>query len=78
MGAMRMSDYYLAETMKLCEWTIQHTDPTHKQNIRAKGLIHRIMRFINETQYNGTKSHHDLVSSYMSAGKSETQGLPGM
>lgn len=78
MGAMRMSDYYLAETMKLCEWTIQHTNATHKQNIRAKGLIHRIMRFINETQHNGDKSHHDLVANYIYGDRSEAQGLPGM
>ena len=49
MGWMRMSDEYLAETLQVCKWTIENTEPLHSQHIRSKKLIRRIMKFIKQT-----------------------------
>ena len=59
MGAMRMSDFYLAETLRLSEWVIQNTNSNHKQNLRAKRLIKRIMKFVNQT------GHTQSVMTYI-------------
>ena len=48
MGAMRMSDFYLAEVLRLSEWVIDNTNSNHSQNARAKRLIKRVMKFVNQ------------------------------
>ena len=63
MGAMRMSDFYLAETLRLSEWVIQNTNSNHKQNLRAKRLIKRIMKFVNQT------GHTQSVNEYIKQDK---------
>ena len=47
MGAMRMSDFYLSEVLRLSEWVIKNTNSNHSQNLRAKRLTKRVMKFIN-------------------------------
>ena len=63
MGAMRMSDFYLAETLRLSEWVIENTNSNHKQNLRAKRLIKRIMKFVNQT------GHSHSVNEYIKEDK---------
>ena len=49
MGAMRMSDFYLSEVLRISECVIQNTNSSHSQNMRAKRLIKRVMKFVNKT-----------------------------
>ena len=58
MGAMIMSDFYLAETLRLSEWVIQNTNSNHKQNLRAKRLIKIIMKFVNQTGHSHSVNEH--------------------
>ena len=46
MGAMRMSDFYLSEVLRLSEWVIKNTNSNHSQNMRAKRLTKRVMKCI--------------------------------
>ena len=59
MGAMRMSDFYLSEVLRMSEWVIQNTNSTHSQNMRAKRLIKRVMKFVNQT------GHIQSVNDYI-------------
>ena len=59
MGAMRMSDFYLAEVLRLSEWVIKNTNSNHSQNLRAKRLTKRVMKFINPT------GHTQSVMTYI-------------
>lgn len=67
MDAMRMSDFYLSEVLRMSEWAIQNTNSSHSQNIRAKRLIKRVMKFINET------GHIQLVNNYINEDKSRAR-----
>ena len=59
MGAMRMSDFYLAEVLRLSEWVIKNTNSNHSQNLRAKRLTKRVMKFIEQT------GHTQSVMTYI-------------
>ena len=59
MGAMRMSDFYLAEVLRLSEWVIKNTNSNHSQNLRAKRLTKRVMKFVNQT------GHTQSVMTYI-------------
>jgi hypothetical protein len=52
MGAMRMSDEHLSDTLQICNWVTQNTKIDHSQNIRARRLINRIHKFITQTDRN--------------------------
>lgn len=52
MGAMRMSDEHLSDTIQICRWTIENTGENHTQHIRAKKLINRIHKFVIQTDRN--------------------------
>ena len=67
MGAMRMSDFYLSEVLRMSEWVIQNTNSSHSQNIRAKRLIKRVMKFVNET------GHIQSVNDYINEDKSRAR-----
>ena len=67
MGAMRMSDFYLSEVLRISEWVIQNTNSSHSQNIRAKRLIKRVMKFVNET------GHIQSVNNYINEDKSRAR-----
>ena len=58
MGAMRMSDFYLAEVLRLSEWVIKNTNSNHSQNLRAKRLTKRVMKFIEKTGHNQSFMTH--------------------
>ena len=49
MGAMRMSNKHLSDTIQVCSWVIENTDSLHSKNILARGLINRIQKFMQET-----------------------------
>ena len=59
MGAMRMSDFYLSEVLRLSEWVIKNTNSNHNQNLRAKRLTKRVMKFIEQT------GHTQSVMTYI-------------
>ena len=59
MGAMRMSDFYLSEVLRMSEWVIQNTNSNHSQNMRAKRLIKRVIKFVNQT------GHSQSVNDYI-------------
>ena len=63
MGAMRMSDFYLGEVLRLSEWVIDNTNSNHSQNARAKRLIKRVMKFVNQT------GHIQSVNEYIKQDK---------
>jgi len=58
MGAMRMSDFYLSEVLRLSEWVIKNTNSNHSQNLRAKRLTKRVMKFINQTGHTQSVMTH--------------------
>ena len=49
MGAMRMSNKHLSDTIQVCSWVIENTNSLHSKNIMARGLINRIQKFIHQT-----------------------------
>ena len=49
MGAMRMGNKHLSDTIQVCNWVIENTDSLHSKNIMARGLINRIQKFIHQT-----------------------------
>ena len=49
MGAMRMSNKHLSDTIQVCNWVIENTNSLHSKNILARGLISRIQKFIHQT-----------------------------
>ena len=67
MGAMRMSDFYLSEVLRMSEWVIQNTNSNHSQNMRAKRLIKRVMKFVNQT------GHIQSVNGYINEDKSRAR-----
>ena len=67
MGAMRMSDFYLSEVLRMSEWVIQNTNSTYSQNMRAKRLIKRVMKFVNQT------GHSQSVNDYINEDKSRAR-----
>lgn len=46
---MRISDFYLSEVVLICDYVMKTTETSHRQNIRAKGLIKKIKRFMEKT-----------------------------
>ena len=42
----------------MSEWVIQNTNSNHKQNLRAKRLIKRIMKFVNQTGHSHSVNEH--------------------
>ena len=56
MGAMRMS-----------EWVIQNTNSNHSQNMRAKRLIKRVIKFVNQT------GHSQSVNDYINEDKNRAR-----
>tara|TARA_B100000902_G_C27006615_1_gene762555 strand:+ start:205 stop:438 length:234 start_codon:yes stop_codon:yes gene_type:complete len=49
MGAMRMGNKHLSDTIQVCNWVIENTDSLHSKNIMARGLVNRIQKFIHQT-----------------------------
>ena len=49
MGAMRMGNKHLSDTIQVCNWVIENTNSLHSKNIMARGLINRIQKFIHQT-----------------------------
>ena len=56
MGAMRMS-----------ELVIQNTNSNHSQNMRAKRLIKRVIKFVNQT------GHSQSVNDYINEDKNRAR-----
>lgn len=48
-GVMRISDYYLSQVVQLSNWVMKQTGPSHREHIRAIGLLKRIKRFVYGT-----------------------------
>ena len=46
MGAMRMNNKHLSDTIQVCRYVIENTEKLHTENIRARGLINRITKFV--------------------------------
>ena len=49
MGAMRMNNKHLSDTIQVCRYVIENTEKLHTENIRARGLINRITKFVKQT-----------------------------
>ena len=49
MSVMRINNDYLKEVLLICEWVINETDASNIQNIRAKKITSRIVKFLNQT-----------------------------
>ena len=49
MSVMRINNDYLKEVLLICEWVINQTDSSNIQNIRAKKITSRIVKFLNQT-----------------------------
>ena len=47
-GVMRISDYWLLEVVVQCQWIFKETNSNHTQNIRAKNILERVRRFLNQ------------------------------
>ena len=47
-GVMRISDYWLLEVVVQCQWILKETNSNHTQNIRAKNILERVRRFLNQ------------------------------
>ena len=47
-GVMRISDYWLLEVVVQCQWILKETNSNHTQNIRAKKILERVRRFLNQ------------------------------
>ena len=77
MGAMRMGNKHLSDTIQVCNWVIENTDSSHSKNIMARGLVNRIQKFIHQTgrdkaitnhikQDTETAIHHSSLPIHMS------------
>jgi len=49
MGAMRMGNKHLSDTIQVCRYVIENTDNLHSKNILARGIVKRIEKFIQQT-----------------------------
>jgi hypothetical protein len=49
MSVMRINDDHLKEILLMCEWIIKETDSSNIQNIRAKKITSRIVKFLKQT-----------------------------
>ncbi len=49
MSVMRINNDYLKEVLLICEWVIKETDSSNIQNIRAKKITSRIVKFLKQT-----------------------------
>ena len=49
MGAMRMNNKHLSDTIQVCRYVIENTEKLHTENIRARGQINRITKFVKQT-----------------------------
>jgi hypothetical protein len=58
MGAMRMGNKHLSDTIQVCNWVIENTDSLHSKNIMARGLVNRIHKFIHQTGRDKVVSNH--------------------
>lgn len=58
MGAMRMGNKHLSDTIQVCNWVIENTDSLHSKNIMARGLVNRIQKFIHQTGRDKSISNH--------------------
>ncbi len=47
-GVMRMSDYWLLEVVQQSKWILKETDSNHTQNIRAKKILERVRKYLNQ------------------------------
>ena len=47
-GVMRISDYWLLEVVVQCQWILKETDSNHTQNIRAKKILERVRKYLNQ------------------------------
>ena len=47
-GVMRISDYWLLEVVQQCQWILKETDSNHTQNIRAKKILERVRKYLNQ------------------------------
>ena len=46
---MRMNNKHLSDTIQVCRYVIENTEKLHTENIRARGLINRITKFVKQT-----------------------------
>jgi hypothetical protein len=58
MGAMRMGNKHLSDTIQVCNWVIENTDSSHSKNIMARGLVNRIQKFIHQTGRDKAITNH--------------------
>jgi len=58
MGAMRMGNKHLSDTIQVCNWVIENTDSLHSKNIMARGLVNRIQKFIHQTGRDKAITNH--------------------
>jgi hypothetical protein len=49
MSVMRINDDHLKEILLMCECIIKETDSSNIQNIRAKKITSRIVKFLKQT-----------------------------
>ena len=47
-GVMRISDYWLLEVVQQCQWILKETDSNHTHNIRAKKILERVRKYLNQ------------------------------
>ena len=47
-GVMRISDYWLLEVVQQCQWVLKETDSNHTHNIRAKKILERVRKYLNQ------------------------------
>ena len=47
-GVMRISDYWLLEVVQQCQWILKEADSNHTHNIRAKKILERVRKYLNQ------------------------------
>ena len=47
-GVMRISDYWLLEVVQQCQWILKETASNHTHNIRAKKILERVRKYLNQ------------------------------
>ena len=47
-GVMRISDYWLLEVVQQCQWILKETDSNHTHNIRAKKILERVRKYLDQ------------------------------
>ena len=47
-GVMRISDYWLLEVVVQCQWILKETDSNHTHNIRAKKILERVRKYLDQ------------------------------